>query len=93
MFLYCLGYYQEGIIPAGSLYHVPEEVGQPVDEWTDTADKLQVFGLGDPLLDEIENEAGRHKGHSEDDTDGHHCIHRGGQAGETLEKKHPIIQQ
>lgn len=35
----------------GSLYHVPEEVGHPVHQWTDTTDKLQVFGLGNPLLD------------------------------------------
>lgn len=72
---FSLGYDHPGIIPAGSLYHVPEEVGHPVDQWTDTAHKLQVFGLGHPLLDEIENEAGRDKGQGEDDADRHHCIH------------------
>lgn len=34
-----------------SLYHVPKKVSHPVDQRTDTTDKLQVFGLGDPLLD------------------------------------------
>ena len=43
---YCTSYKVKG-----SLYHVPEEVGHPVHQWTDTTDKLQVFGLGYPLLD------------------------------------------
>ncbi len=59
----------------GSLYHVPEEVGHPIDQWTDTTDKLQVFGLGHPLLDQIEDKAGWNEGHGKDDTNGHNCIH------------------
>lgn len=65
---------------AGASYHVPEEVGHPVDGRTDAADKLQVFGLGDPLLDQIQDKAGRNEGHGKDDANGHHRIHRGGQA-------------
>lgn len=57
------------------MYHVPEEVGHPVDQRTDTTDKLKVFGLSDPLLDQIEDKTGRNKGHGKDHTDGHHRIH------------------
>ena len=55
--------------------HVPEEVGHPIDQRADPADKLQVLSLGDPLLDEVEDEAGRDEGHGKNDADGHHCIH------------------
>lgn len=65
-----------------SVYHVPEEIGHPVDQRADATDELQVFGLSDPLLDEVEDEAGRDKGHGEDDADGHDCIHGGRQAAE-----------
>lgn len=66
----------------GLLYHVPQKVGHPVHQRTDAADKLQVFGLSDPLLDEVKDEAGRDEGHGENDTHGHHCIHGRAQAGE-----------
>jgi len=59
-----------------STHHVPEEVGHPVDQRADPADKLQVLGLGGALLDEVEDEAGRDEGHGEDDADGHHGVHR-----------------
>lgn len=74
-------------------YHVPEVVGQPVDQGADAADELQVLGLGGALPDEVEDEAGRDEGHGEDDTDGHGRIHRraqpseGEQGGEEMEDK------
>lgn len=58
-----------------SQYHVPEEAGRPVNQRTDATDKLQVLGLRHPLLDQIEDEAGRNEGHRKDDADGHHCVH------------------
>lgn len=70
----------------GSLYHVPQKVGHPVHQWTDATDKLQVFGLSDPLLDEIKDKAGWDEGHGENDTHGHHCVHRRAQSGERAEK-------
>lgn len=66
---------------SGLTYHVPEEVGHPVDQGTDAADKLEVLGLSDPLLDQVEDKTGRDEGHGEDDTDGHDRVHGGGQAG------------
>lgn len=48
------------------MYHVPGEVGQPVDGRIHPAHKLQVFGLTDALLDEEEDKAGRDEGHGED---------------------------
>lgn len=71
-----------------STYHVPEEVGHPVDQGTDAADKLEVLGLSDPLLDQVEDKTGRDEGHGEDDADGHDRVHGGGQAGGT-EKEAP----
>ena len=60
-------------------YHVPEEVGHPVHDRADPTDKLQVFGLGRTLLDEVEDEAGRDEGHGEYDTDRHHGVYWSGQ--------------
>lgn len=60
-------------------HHVPGEVGQPVDGGVDAADKLQMLGFANPLLDEEEDKAGGDEGHGEDDTDGHH--HVGGAGG------------
>lgn len=64
-----------------STYHVPEEVGQPVDQRTDAADKLEVLGLSDPLLDQVEDKTGRDEGHGKDDANCHDGINRGGQPG------------
>ncbi len=58
------------------MYHVPGEVGQPVDGGVDAAHELQVFGFTDALLDEEEDEAGRDEGHGEDHADRHHHIRR-----------------
>lgn len=63
-------------------HHVPEKVGKPVDQRTDSADKLQMFGLGDTFLNEVEDKAGWNEGHGKDDADGHHCIHWCGQTVE-----------
>lgn len=59
------------------MYHVPGEVGQPVDGRIHAAHKLQVFGFTDALLDEEEDEAGGDEGHGEDHTNRHHHIRRG----------------
>lgn len=59
-------------------YHVPDEVGHPVEQRLHTTDELHVFCLVDALLNEEDHEAGRDEGHGEDDTDGHQDIHRGG---------------
>lgn len=56
-------------------HHVPEEVGPPVDHGAHPADKLQVLGLGDALLDEVEDEAGGDEGHGENNTDRHDGVH------------------
>ena len=56
-------------------YHVPEEVGDPVDGRVDAADKLQVFAVGHPLLDQEQHKAGWHEGHGKDHTDRHDHIH------------------
>lgn len=51
-----------------STNHVPQEVGGPVDGWVDTADKLQVLGAGDSLLNQNHDKTGRDEGHGKDDT-------------------------
>lgn len=61
--------------------HVPGEVGQPVEDRFDAADKLKVFGFTDSLLDQKEDKAGRHKGHGEDHTDGDQNIYWCGHPG------------
>lgn len=58
-------------------HHVPGEVGQPVEDWFDSADKLQMFGFTDSLLNQEENKTGRHKGHGENYTDGNQNVHWG----------------
>lgn len=55
--------------------HVPDEVGEPVENRLDPADKLQMFGFTDSFLNQEEDKTGRHKGHGEDYTDGHQNIH------------------
>lgn len=62
-------------------HHVPEKVGKPVDQRTDSANKLQMFGLGGTFLNEVEDKAGWNEGHGKDDANGHHRIHRCGQTG------------
>lgn len=57
------------------LYHVPDKVGQPVEEGLYSADKLHVFGLVHSLLNEEDNKTGRDKGHGEDHADGYQHIH------------------
>ena len=56
-------------------HHVPEEVGHPVNHRADPAHKLQVFGLGHSLLDEVEDEAGGDEGHGENNTDRNHSVY------------------
>jgi len=38
-----------------------------------------VLGFGYSLLNEVEDKAGRDKGHGENNTDCHHSVHRSGQ--------------
>lgn len=68
-------------------YYIPGEVGDPIDGRVDAADKLQVLGSVDALLDEEEDEARWDKGHGEDDTDGHHHIGGGGSPEEGERKQ------
>ena len=63
-------------------YHVPQVVGQPVDQGADPADELQVLGLGGTLSDEVDEEAGWDDGHGEDDADRHCRVHRCAQPGQ-----------
>lgn len=56
-------------------YHIPHEIGEPVDDRLHSTDELQVLCFADPLLDQEHNKAGRDEGHREDDTDGHEDIH------------------
>lgn len=56
-------------------YHIPEKVGQPVEVWRHSADKLHVLSLIHSLLNEEDNEAGGDEGHGEDHTDGNQHVH------------------
>lgn len=69
---------------ADESHHVPEKVGDPVDQRADSTNKLQMLGLGDTFLNEVEDEAGWDEGHGKDDANGHHCIHW---CGETVQKE------
>lgn len=55
-------------------HHVPNKIGQPVDGRVYSADKLQMLGFANPLLDEEEDKAGRNEGHGKDNADGHHHV-------------------
>lgn len=56
-------------------YHIPDKVGQPIEQRLHSADELQVFSLVHSLLDEENNKTGRDKGHGEDHTDGNQHIY------------------
>ena len=57
-------------------YHVPWEVSHPVRSGVDSADKLQMFGLGDTLLHQEQDEAGWDERQREDHWDGdQHITH------------------
>lgn len=56
-------------------YHVPDKIGEPVDDRLHSADELQVLRFADALLDQEHDKAGRDEGHREDDTDGHKDVH------------------
>lgn len=58
-------------------HHVPGKIGQPVDSWVYSTDKLQMLGFVHPLLDQEEDEAGRDEGHGKDNADGHHNVSGG----------------
>lgn len=58
-------------------YHVPGKIGQPVDSWVYSTDKLQMLGFVHPLLDQEEDKAGRDEGHGKDNADGHHDVSGG----------------
>lgn len=64
-----------------SSHHVPDEVGQPVEQRLHSADELHVFGLADALLDEEDHKASWDEGHGKDDADGDQNIHRGRHPG------------
>lgn len=66
-------------------HHVPGKIGQPVDSWVYSTDKLQMLGFAHPLLDEEEDKAGRDEGHGKDNADGHH--HVSGACGPVIEQK------
>jgi len=50
-------------------YHVPDVVGEPVDDAVETADDLQVFGFDRSFIDEKYNEGGGNEGHGTDSED------------------------
>lgn len=58
-------------------HHVPGKVGQPVDSWVYSTDKLQMLGFIHPLLDEEEDKAGRDEGHGKYNADGHNHVSGG----------------
>lgn len=70
--------------------HVPGEVGQPVEDRFNPADKLKVFGFADALLDQKKDETGRHKGHGKDHTDGNQNIHWCGHPERGSREKHKL---
>lgn len=55
-------------------YHIPDKVGQPVEQRLHSADKLHVFCFIHSLLNEKHHKTGRDEGHGEDDADGHQNI-------------------
>lgn len=58
-----------------STHHIPDEVGQPVEQRLHSADELHVFGFIDSLLDEEDHETGWDEGHGKDHTDGYQYVH------------------
>ncbi len=50
-------------------HHIPAEVGEPVGGGIDAGHELEMLGVGDALVDEEENEAGRDEAEREDDGD------------------------
>lgn len=67
---YCKHRMDDSLAQSQSPYHIPDKVGQPVDDRLHTTDELQVFGLADTFLDKEDHKAGRNKGHGKDHTDG-----------------------
>lgn len=59
-------------------HHIPDEIGEPVDDGLHPADELQVFRFADPLLNQEHNKAGWDKGHRKDDTNRHKDVDRCG---------------
>lgn len=59
-------------------HHIPQKVGEPVEERLNSADELHVFGFIHSLLNEEDHKAGWDEGHGEDDADGDQNIDRGG---------------
>jgi len=74
-------------LPSDPPHHVPDVVGQPVDDGVTAAHELQVFGLRGFLRDQEHHEAGRHKGHGHDDEDGNHYIGTLEPGGERREER------
>lgn len=59
-------------------HHIPDEIGEPVDDGLHPADELQVLRFADPLLNQEHNKAGWDKGHRKDDTNRHKDVDRCG---------------
>ena len=55
-------------------HHVPDVVGQPIDNRIDTADKLQMLGFGGSLSYKEHDKTRRYKRHGYDDKDCNHKI-------------------
>ena len=55
-------------------HHVPNVVGQPIDNRIDTADKLQMLGFGGSLSYKEHDKTRRYKRHGYDDKDCNHKI-------------------
>lgn len=67
-------------------YHIPDKVGQPVEEGLYSTNELHVFSLVHSLLDEKDHKTGRHKGHGKDDANGHEHVHRCCHPGKEITK-------
>lgn len=56
-------------------HHIPDKIGEPVDDRLHPADELQVLCFANPLLDQEHNKTGWDKGHGKDDANGHKDVY------------------
>ncbi|PWA16013.1 hypothetical protein CCH79_00019352, partial [Gambusia affinis] len=55
-------------------HHVPDVVGQPVDDRVTATDELQMFGFSGFLCNQENHKAGRYEGHGNNNEDGNHHV-------------------
>lgn len=56
-------------------HHIPKKVGQPIEVWLNSADKLHMLGLIHSFLNKKDNKAGGNEGHGEDHTNGNQHVY------------------